>query len=172
MKKIFLTIFFLLFILLIGCAKKEKNVIINNRIDDIIVEDKIIDDNQEKDHKETKKELSLMIDDKQYEVYWSNNDSVNSLIESINDKLVIYLELGEFYQFGQIEINLPTNDLDNEIYVGDIILINGNIIALAYSQFNGICTKLGRINLRNNEIVDLLCEDNVIITLSINNNRG
>ena len=168
-KILFVPVILFLFCM-IGCANKDNNDIIDNREDSVIVED--INNNNNQETNETKKELVFMIDDNRYEVYWLNNDTVNSLINSINDKLIINLELGESYQYGQIGISLPTNDLENDINIGDIILLNGNILAIAYSPFNEVCTKLGRINLRNNEIVDLLCEDSVIITLSINNYKG
>ena len=168
-KLLFASVILFLFCM-IGCAKKDNNDIIDNREDSIIVGD--INSNNNQENNETKKELVFMIDDNQYEVYWLNNDTVNSLINSINDKLIINLELGEGYQYGQIGISLPTNDLENDINIGDIVLLNGNTLKVAYSPLNEVCTKLGRINLRNNEIVDLLSEDSVIITLSINNYKG
>ena len=168
-KILFASVILFLFCM-IGCVNKDNNDIIDNREDSIIVGD--INSNNNQENNETKKELVFMINDDQYEVYWLNNDTVNSLINSINDKLIINLELGESYQYGQIGISLPTNDLENDINIGDIVLLNGNTLEVAYSPLNEVCTKIGRINLRNNEIVDLLSEDSVIITLSINNYKG
>ena len=171
-KKIFIFVVIILTLLLICCKKQEKSDIIDN--DDITKEDikesDVISDNTSNDEI-VKGTLILSVNNNLYSLLLADNSTVKELIELINDRVIVELELKEHYQVGRIGNNLLINDEDISVNVGDIVLLDGCYIIIAFEPFNGKYTRIGHISLRANEIVEMFGEEDVSITL-IKSNKG
>ena len=127
------------------------------------------DDNSttKKDETETMK-LTLKIDDMEVDVIWSDNDSVKALKNLAKDGLTINMsKYGGFEQVGTIGSTLPSSDTRITTSPGDIILYSSNQIVLFYDSNTWSYTKLGHINLSKSELIDLLGDEDVVITLSL-----
>lgn len=127
------------------------------------------DDNQttKEDETETMK-LTLKIDDMEVDVIWSNNDSVRALKNLAKDGLTINMsKYGGFEQVGSIGSTLPSSDTRITTNPGDIVLYSSNQIVIFYDSNTWSYTKLGHINLSKSELTDLLGDEDVVITLSL-----
>ncbi len=154
MKKI-LYLFFISFLLLIFTSCNNSN----NNLQNDLEED------------EMNKTLQLIIGDVEVEVSWLDNDSVNELIQYVNDTLDIKLhQHGGFEQYGSIGKTLTSNDKRIKTNPGDIVLYSSNQIVLFYGSNTWSYTKLGKMNLKENELYELLGkEDSITITLKVIN---
>ena len=116
----------------------------------------------------TDKKLILKIDAETVPVIWEDNESVAALKELAADGLEINIsEYGDFEQVGDIGTSLPRNDKDITTDAGDIMLYAGSNIVIFYGSNSWAYTRLGKIDLSENEIKDLLENDGVTITLSM-----
>ena len=102
------------------------------------------------------------------DVYWADNDSVNALKELAKDGLTINMsKYGGFEQVGSIGSTLPSADTRITTIPGDIVLYSSNQIVIFYDSNTWPYTKLGHINLSKSELVDLLGDEDVVITLTL-----
>lgn len=74
---------------------------------------------------------------------------------------------GGFEQVGSIGSTLPSADTRITTNSGDIVLYSSNQIVLFYDSNTWSYTKLGHINLSKSELTDLLGDEDVVITLSL-----
>ena len=119
------------------------------------------------DETETMK-LTLKIDDTEVDVIWADNDSVRALKNLAKDGLTINMsKYGGFEQVGSIGSTLPSADTRITTNPGDIVLYSSNQIVLFYDSNTWSYTKLGHINLSKSELTDLLGDEDVVITLSL-----
>ncbi len=116
----------------------------------------------------TDKKLVLKIDAETVPVIWEDNESVAALRELAADGLEINISgYGGFEQVGDIGASLPRNDKDITTDAGDIMLYAGSNIVIFYGSNSWSYTRLGKIDLPENEIKDLLENDGATITLSM-----
>ena len=114
------------------------------------------------------KSLVLTIDSSEVDVYWMDNDSVKALKELAKDGLTINMsKYGGFEQVGSIGSTLPSSDTRITTNPGDIVLYSANQIVIFYDSNTWSYTKLGHINLSKSELTDLLGDEDVVITLSL-----
>ena len=127
------------------------------------------DDNQTTKEDETANmKLTLKIDGIEVDVIWSDNDSVKALKNLAKDGLTINMsKYGGFEQVGSIGSTLPSADTRITTNPGDIVLYSSNQIVLFYDSNTWSYTKLGHINLSKSELTDLLGDEEVVITLSL-----
>lgn len=146
----------ILICILAGCQNKKASEIIPT--DDVItIEDEIMN-----------KTLMLKIDNKEVDVTWLENDSVNGLKQiSKNGISIDLLMYGGNEQYGSLGKILPSKDVDQTSSPGDIMLYQSNKIVLFYGSNNWNYTKLGHINLSETELTNLLGAKNVTITLEL-----
>ena len=112
------------------------------------------------------KTIRLKINNVEVEVYWLDNPSVSALKEIANHNPTIQLhQHGGFEQTGSLGQDIISNDEMMDAKVGDIVLYNSNQICLYYSSNTYSFTRLGHMNLATSEIVDLLSEESVTLTL-------
>lgn len=100
-----------------------------------------------------------------------HNTSVNALIERLkeNDITIEMNDYGNFEKVGPLGFNLPRNDKQITTEPGDIILYQGNSLTIYYDTNSWNFTKIGKIeNVNQEELKEILGEDNVTITLSLN----
>lgn len=74
---------------------------------------------------------------------------------------------GGFEQVGSIGSTLPSNDARIIINPGDIVLYSSNQIIIFYYSNTWSYTKLGHINLSKSELIDLLGDEDVVITMDL-----
>ena len=116
----------------------------------------------------TYRKLILKIDGETVPVEWEDNESVAALRELAEDGLEINTSrYGGFEQVGDIESSLPRNDKDITTDAGDIMLYAGSNIVLFYGSNSWAYTRLGKIGLTEKEIKELLGNNDVTITLSV-----
>ncbi len=117
----------------------------------------------------TKKQMILKINNTEVPVTWESNNSVNALAELVSSKeMVINMSMyGGFEQVGSLGADLPRNDKQTTTNYGDIVLYSGNQIVIFYGSNSWSYTRLGHINLSEQEMTDLLSNGNVSINLKI-----
>ncbi len=105
--------------------------------------------------------MVMTINDTKVDVTWENNASVAELKELAEDELTISMSMyGGFEQVGPIGKSITRDDKQTTTSAGDIVLYSGNHNSWAY-------TRLGKINLNEKELKNLLSNGDVTITLSM-----
>ena len=168
MKKIATLFALLFFFLLVSCGKSNSTPTpITNEPSTTITTPS--DDNQTTKEDETANmKLTLKINDIEVDVIWTDNDSVRALKNLAKDGLTINMsKYGGFEQVGSIGSTLPSTDTRITTNPGDIVLYSSNQIVLFYDSNTWSYTKLGHINLSKSELTDLLGDEDVVITLSL-----
>ena len=111
-------------------------------------------------------EMKLYIDDLNLDVTWEDNDSIKELMKLAKDEIIINMhEYGGFEQTGSIGKSIKRNDKQIDVIPGDIVLYNGNAISIFYNPSSWSYTRLGHINLSNEELNKLLNKEKVILKL-------
>ncbi len=115
------------------------------------------------------KELTLEIDGVKIPVTWEDNESVEALKELCKpETLVIGMSMyGGFEQVGPIGYELPHDDEQITTESGDIILYSGDQIVLFYGSNSWSYTRLGKMELSEDELAEILGNEDVSISLSI-----
>lgn len=108
--------------------------------------------------------MILVIDGEEYPVEWEENESVEVLKElcPLTMKMSMY---GGFEQVGSLGESLPRNDEQITTEYGDIVLYSGNQIVVFYGSNTWAYTRLGHIDMTQEELTDLLGNGDVEITL-------
>jgi len=120
------------------------------------------------EEEENMNELILKIDGNLINVTWEDNTSVEDLKKLANNGLTINMhEYGGFEQTGAIGSIISSNDSSINVVPGDIVLYNSNQISVFYNNSRWSYTRLGHINLTNDELNELLNVDNVVVNLSL-----
>jgi hypothetical protein len=84
------------------------------------------------------------------------------------DGLIVDMSMyGGFEQVGKLGSFISSADLQMTTRPGDIVLYSGNSIVVFYGSNSWSYTKLGRLDLSKEEIVDLLSEKDVVIELKM-----
>ena len=108
--------------------------------------------------------MILVIDGEEYPVEWEENESVEVLKElcPLTVKMSMY---GGFEQVGSLGESLPRNDEQITTEYGDIVLYSENQIVVFYGSNTWAYTRLGHIDMTQEELTDLLGNGDVEITL-------
>lgn len=97
-----------------------------------------------------------------------DNESVKELKNLAKDGLTIELhQYGGFGQVGSLGSSIKSNDTNITTNIGDICLYQSNQIVLFYGANTYNYTKLGHINLTKTELIELLGDEDVVITLKL-----
>ena len=112
--------------------------------------------------------MIMTIGDTKVDVSWEENDSVRELRELAEKNLLIQMSMyGGFEQVGSIGQSVTRNDKQTTTEPGDIVLYSGNQLVVFYGSNSWSYTKLGKINLSDEELDNLLGNGDVTITLSM-----
>jgi hypothetical protein len=112
--------------------------------------------------------MIMTIGNTKVDVSWEDNDSVRELRELAAKNLSIQMSMyGGFEQVGSIGQNLTRNDKQTTTEPGDIVLYSGNQLVVFYGSNSWSYTRLGKINLSDEELENLLGNGDVTITLSM-----
>ena len=112
--------------------------------------------------------MIMTIGDTKVDVSWEDNDSVRELRELASMGLSIQMSMyGGFEQVGSIGQSVTRNDKQTTTEPGDIVLYSGNQLVVFYGSNSWSYTRLGKINLSDEELENLLGNGDVTITLSM-----
>ena len=113
-------------------------------------------------------EMKLFINDVEVSVIWEENDSVAELMEEASkEDIIISMSMySDFEQVGSLGKKYRSNDKQMTVHNGDIVLYNSSNIVLFYGSNTWAYTKLGKMNLSEQEVIDLLSNGNVKIKIS------
>ena len=73
---------------------------------------------------------------------------------------------GGFEQVGSMGQSLPRNDVQTTTHYGDIVLYSGNQIVIFYGSNTWSYTRLGHVDLTQEEMTELLGGGDVTVTIS------
>lgn len=109
--------------------------------------------------------VKLFINGTEVPVTWENNASVEALKELL--PLTVQMSMyGGFEQVGPIGQSITRDDHQTTTQSGDIVLYSGNQIVVFYGSNSWAYTRLGHIDLSQQEMADLLSHGDVTITLT------
>ena len=112
--------------------------------------------------------MIMTIGDTKVDVSWEDNDSVRELRELASSGITIQMSMyGGFEQVGSIGQSVTRNDKQTTTEPGDIVLYSGNQLVVFYGSNSWSYTRLGKINLSDEELENLLGNGDVTITLSM-----
>ena len=108
--------------------------------------------------------MRLLIGETEVPVTWENNVSVEALKElsPVTIQMSMY---GGFEQVGPIGQSIVRNDVQTETSYGDIVLYSGNQIVIFYGSNSWAYTRLGHVDLSQQEMREMLGNGDVAITL-------
>ena len=118
-------------------------------------------DNKTKGEENT---MRLLIGEREVPVAWEENESVKALQDlcPLTIRMSMY---GGFEQVGSIGQSIVREDVATVTDSGDIVLYSGNQIVIFYGSNSWAYTRLGHIDLSEQEMRDLLSGGDVTITL-------
>ena len=112
--------------------------------------------------------IVFKINDSIVDVFWMDNDSVEALRKLAKDGLTIKMSIyGDFEQVGSLGTTIPSNDERITTMPGDICLYQSNQIVVFYGSNTWEYTKLGHISMGKLELIDLLGDSDVTVTISL-----
>ena len=125
-------------------------------------------ENENVTEQEKENTMVMKIDDTKVDVAWENNTSVDELKELAADGLTISMSMyGGFEQVGPIGKSITRDDKQTTTSAGDIVLYSGNQLVVFYGSNSWAYTRIGKINLTEKELTNLLSNGDVTITLSM-----
>lgn len=114
------------------------------------------------------REMVLEINGTEVPVIWEDNDSVKQLAGIADAGLTIEMSMyGGFEQVGPVGQSISAEDEQITTSPGDIVLYSGDQIVIFYGSNTWSYTKLGVIDLTEQEIVSLLSNENVKISITL-----
>ncbi len=121
----------------------------------------------EKNHNEENIEMKLIIGNTEVPVTWEDNDSVRAIMDMTSDQqLTVQMSMyGGFEQVGELGRSIVRNDRQITTGPGDIVLYAGDNIVVFYGSNSWAYTRLGHIDLSDDQLRDLLGNEDVKITL-------
>lgn len=148
MKKLFIT---LLIPFLLGCTSNKESVTSGSNETSI----------QDSD-------MKLLIDNKELNVTWEDNASIKELKELSKDKITVNMhKYSTFEQVGPLGRTIISHDVEMTTSPGDIVLYSSNQIVVFFGSNTWDYTKLGHINLNEDELNDLLNKESVTLVFTI-----
>ena len=128
--------------------------------------EQVVTQQENKPVSEPKKEqaMKLTIDNTVVPVIWEDNASTAALqkLLPLTIKLSPY---GGFEQVGPIGQSIVSSDKQTTTQYGDIVLYAGNKLVIFYGSNSWAYTRLGHIDLSQQELTDLLNRDGVTLQL-------
>ena len=116
----------------------------------------------------SEREMNLYIDGNSIPVIWEDNESVKELMRLAENGLTIKMsKYGGFEQVGRIGSSITRNDIQTTTRPGDIMLYSGNQIVMFYVTNSWAYTRLGRLDLTEKELTELLSGKDIEIELKV-----
>lgn len=174
MKKILIVISCLLLLFsLMGCGSKntdklkESQAVTEALSDNTAEKDNVTPaDNNKTSYEDTY--MNLYINETNIPVTWEDNDTVNEIRkEALLGDIVVSMSMySDFEQVGPLGKKYTRNDSQTTTNNGDIVLYSGNQIVVFYGSNTWAYTRLGKMNLSEEDVEKLLSSGNVILRIS------
>lgn len=112
--------------------------------------------------------MKLFINDKEIPVTWETNDSVKEIENEVkkNDIVVEMSMYSDNEQVGSLGRKYTSSDKQTTTHNGDIVLYNSSNIVVFYGSNSWAYTRLGKMELSEQEVVDMLSNGNVTIKMT------
>ena len=112
--------------------------------------------------------MKLFINDVEVPVIWEENDSVAELWEdaSKGDMIISMSMYSDFEQVGPLGKKYHSDDKQMTVHNGDIVLYNSSNIVLYYASNTWSFTRLGKMDLPEQEVIDLLANGDVELKIT------
>ncbi|MGV2875968.1 cyclophilin-like fold protein [Macrococcus capreoli] len=112
-------------------------------------------------------QMKLFIEE-EIDVKWVKNLSTKAIDVDVqqNDIVITMSKYGGFEQVGELGKRYIVEDKQMTTQIGDIVIFNGDKLVIFYGTNSWCYTKLGEINLPQNEIIDTLSKSNLKIRLT------
>ena len=159
-RKIISVVMLSVMLLLSGCTgAQETTVDTGSKVQEAVPQ-------ENKSVAEPKKEqaMKLIIDDKVVPVTWEQNASTAAL-QKLLPLTIKMSPYGGFEQVGSIGQSIPSEDKQLTTQYGDIVLYAGNKLVIFYGSNSWAYTRLGHIELSQQEMTALLNRDEVTVQL-------
>ena len=116
--------------------------------------------------------MKLLINEKEIPVIWENNDSVTEIMEETfkGDITVSMSMYSDNEQVGSLGKSYTRNDKQTTTHNGDIVLYSGSNIVLFYGSNSWAYTRLGKMDLSEAEVTELLSNGDVSVRLTSTRN--
>lgn len=116
--------------------------------------------------------MKLLINEKEIPVIWENNDSVTEIMEEATkgDITVSMSMYSDNEQVGSLGKSYTRNDKQTTTHNGDIVLYSGSNIVLFYGSNSWAYTRLGKMDLSEAEVTELLSNGDVSVRLTSTRN--
>lgn len=173
-KKILFTMSFLLLLLsLMGCGAKntdklkESQTVTESLSDNATEKDNVTAiDNNEASYEDTY--MNLYINETNISVTWEDNDTVKEIRkEAVLGDIVVTMSMySDFEQVGSLGKTYTRNDSQTTTNNGDIVLYSGNQIVVFYGSNTWAYTRLGKMNLSEEDVIKLLSNGDVTLRIS------
>ena len=113
-------------------------------------------------------DMKLFIDDVEIPVIWENNNSVAEILEEArNGNIVISMSMyGGNEQVGSFGKRYSSNDKQTTTHIGDIVLYNSSNLVLFYGSNSWAYTRLGKMDLSETKVTELLSNGNVSVRIT------
>lgn len=114
-------------------------------------------------------EMKMYINDTEIPVMWESNSSVSALRNDLEaGNIVVSMSMySNNEQVGSLGKTYPSNDVQTTTNNGDIVLYSSNQIVVFYGSNSWAYTRLGKMDLSENEVVNLLSNGDVSIRLTL-----
>lgn len=112
--------------------------------------------------------MKLYINDTEIPVFWEDNDTIAELMEQAKsgDIFVSMSMYSDNEQVGSLGRSYTRNDKQITTHNGDIVLYNGNNIVVFYGSNSWSYTRLGKMDMSEREVIDLLSNGDVELKIS------
>lgn len=112
--------------------------------------------------------MKLYINDTEIPVSWEDNDTVAELVEQAKsgDIIVSMSMYSDNEQVGSLGRSYTRNDKQTTTHNGDIVLYNGNNIVVFYGSNSWSYTRLGKMDMSEHEVIELLSNGDVELKIS------
>ena len=165
--------FLLLLLSLMGCGAKntdklkESQTVTESLSDNATEKDNVTAiNNNEASYEDTN--MNLYINETNIPVTWEDNDTVKEIRkEALLGDIVISMSMySDFEQVGPLGKTYTRNDSQTTTLNGDIVLYSGNQIVVFYGSNTWAYTRLGKMNLSEEDVIKLLSNGDVTLRIS------
>lgn len=111
--------------------------------------------------------MKLFINGVEVPVIWEDNDSVEEIArEAEQADIVVQMSMySDFEQVGPLGRKYSSNDQQTTTHNGDIVLYSSSNIVMFYGSNSWAYTRLGKMDLSEKEVTELLSNGDVTVTL-------
>lgn len=111
--------------------------------------------------------MKLYFDETEIPVAWENCSAVDELVEeATNGDIIVSMSMyGDWEQVGSLGKSYTRDDKQITAVSGDIVLYSGNQIVVFYGSNSWSYTKLGRMDMSQEKLEELLSNGDITLTI-------